>query len=63
MKYKVRLFNRSGTITQVREFWAATDEGALARGRELLVETGADPFEVWSGPRQIAERRGRGSRA
>ena len=49
-----------GRIAKVPRYWASTDEGAVARARELLAE---DPtmigFELWDGQRQVAQERRR----
>ena len=58
--YRLRLLGPTGKIAKVRRFWANTDEGALAMAREMLSD---DPtligFQLWDGPRQIAEERKR----
>lgn len=49
-----------GRIAKVRRHWASTEEGAVARARDLLAE---DPtligFELWDGQRKVAEERRR----
>jgi len=58
--YRLCLRGPTGRIAKVRRFWASTDEGAVARARELL---GEDPtliaFELWDGPRSVAEEQRR----
>lgn len=58
--YRLCLRGPTGRIAKVRRYWASTDEGAVARARELLAE---DPtmtgFELWDGTRQVAEERKR----
>jgi hypothetical protein len=58
--YRLCLLGPTNRIAKVRRFWASTDEGAVARERELLAE---DPtligFELWDGPRKVAEERRR----
>ena len=58
MNYHLCLRGPTGRIAKVRRYWANTDEGAVARARELLAE---DPtligFELWDGRRTIAEER------
>ena len=58
--YCLCLLGPTGKIAKVRRFWANTDEGAAAMAREMLSD---DPtligFQLWDGPRQIAEERKR----
>ena len=58
--YRLCLLGPTGKIAKVRRLWANTDEGALAMAREMLSD---DPtligFQLWDGPRQIAEERKR----
>ncbi len=58
--YRLTLRGPTGRIAKVRRYWASTDEGAVARARELLAE---DPtligFELWDEQRKIAGERRR----
>jgi len=58
--YGLCLLGPTGKIAKVRRYWANTDEGAAATAREML---GDDPtligFQLWDGPRKIAEERRR----
>ena len=58
--HRLCLRGPTGRIAKVRRYWASTDEGALARARELLAE---DPtligFELWDGQCKVAEERRR----
>jgi hypothetical protein len=58
--YRLCLRGPTGRIAKLRRYWANTEEGAVARARELLDD---DPtmiaFELWDGSRSVAEERKR----
>jgi hypothetical protein len=60
MMYRLCLRGPTGRIAKVRRYWASTDQGAVARARQML---GQDPtligFDLRDGPRQVAQERRR----
>jgi hypothetical protein len=58
--YRLCLYGPTGRIVKVRRYWANTDEGAIAKSREMLAD---DPtligFELWDGSRKVAGERRR----
>ena len=58
--YRLCLRGPTGQIVQVRRYWASVDEGAVTMAREALAEYPTlIGFDLWEGPRQVAQERRR----